>query len=250
MLRDIAEAVLPESLMVRLSAVDHYVRGEPEIRFVRQLCRGKEVAIDVGANIGTYTFFMSRHARRTIAYEPNPILAARLARLFPDVTVRNLALSNQERTLELRVPVSNGRAAHELGSISQNFADAQGLQRHAVRCVTLDAEETGHVGFLKIDVEQHEREVLEGALQTIERCRPFIMTETTPLLYQSRLDETFRFVLEIGYRGWVTFHDRLLSFDELQPDVHLNPANFGRSFINTNVFFFPSEVDPRILLRR
>jgi len=250
MLRDIADSLVPERLMVRLSAFDHYLRGEPEIRFLRQLCSGKEVAIDAGANIGTYTFFMSRHARRTISYEPNPVLAARLARIFPEVSVRDVALSDRQCELELLVPVSNGRASHELGSISQDFAGATNLQHHAVRCVPLDNEDTGNVGFLKIDVEQHEREVLRGALRTIERCRPLIMTETTPLLYEVSLAETFRFVLDLDYRGWATFEGRLLAFDELDPAVHLNPASFGRSFINTNVFFFPKNVDARELLRR
>jgi FkbM family methyltransferase len=247
MLRDLAESLLPPGLLIRLSALDHYLRGEPEIRLLRRLCEGKDVAVDVGANIGTYTFFMSRYAKRTIAYEPNPGLAARLADLFPTVVVRNVALSNRERTLELLVPVSNGRSAHELGSISQGFDDAQEVQRHVVRCVTLDSEDIGNLGFLKIDVEQHEREVLQGAIQTIRRCRPVIMTETTPLLYSAPLDETFGFVIDLGYRGWATFQDRLLAFDELKPDVHLNPGQFGRTFINTNVFFFPSDVDPRML---
>ncbi len=248
MFRDIAESLLPAGLLVRLSAIDHYLRGEPEIRLLRRLCEGKDVVVDVGANIGTYTFFMSRYAKRTIAYEPNPGLAARLANLFPDVVVRNVALSNHERTLELLVPVSNGRPAHELGSISQGFDGAQDLQRHVVRCVTLDSEDIGNLGFLKIDVEQHEREVLQGAVGIIRRCRPVIMTETTPLLYAAPLEETFGFVIDLGYRGWATFHDRLLAFDELKPEVHLNPSQFGRSFINTNVFFFPNEVDPRMLL--
>jgi len=31
--------------------------------------------------------------------------------------------------------------------------------------------------MIKIDVEQHERAVIQGALATIERCRPVIMIE-------------------------------------------------------------------------
>lgn len=250
MLRDIAERLLPEIYVARLSAIDHYVRGEPETRLKRRLCHDKGTVADVGANIGTYTYFMSRYAKRCIAYEPNPLLAARLSRLFPRVIVRNVALSNRFQPLELLGPVSKGRPAHELGNISQSFEGTQELQRHVVHSVTLDSEEIHDLGFLKIDVEQHEKEVLEGGLRTIERCRPIIMSETTPLFYETGLLERFHFMTELGYRGWATFLNRLLAFDELDSDIHLNPNLFGKSFTNPNVFFFPNEIDPRVLLEK
>jgi FkbM family methyltransferase len=178
-----------------------------------------------------------------IAYEPNPQLAARLNSLFPDVHVRNVALSDHVSQVTLQVPISNGREQHELASISQSFGGETRV--HVVRAVTLDSEQLTNVGFLKIDVEQHERAVLRGALKTITKWRPAIMTEITPLLYEKRLDTTFSFLTDLGYRGWFGFSKRYLPLEDFDPSVHANPANFGapKGFMRNNMFFFPQE-DP------
>ena len=71
---------LPERFLAHLMAIDHYLNGESTIRLLRRVCQKGKVALDVGANIGTYTYFLSRHASEVYAYEPNPELADRLYR--------------------------------------------------------------------------------------------------------------------------------------------------------------------------
>lgn len=242
-LKNLLESALPESLLTHLHALDHYLNGEPEVRLVPQLCRRDRDAIDAGANIGTYSYFFRRHARRVIAYEPNPGLASRLKRRLPEVDVRNVALSDREGEVVLQVPVdSQGRQRHELASIAQDFSGGR-CETFKVRMVTIDSENFDNVGFLKVDVEQHERQVLGGALQTIRRCRPVIMTECTPLKYEADLKTVFSFVLQEGYVGWCSFAGNWLPFERLVPTQHLDPARFGTpgGFIGNNILFFPSE---------
>jgi FkbM family methyltransferase len=241
-LKNLLRTVLPDGLMLRAQALDHYLNGEPEVRLISQLCTTGRDAIDAGANIGTYTYFFRRHARNVYAYEPNPSLAARLQRLLPDVKVRNLALSDTDGEVVLQVPIDSlGRQRHELASIAQAF---EGPHRDfAVRKITLDSENFDNIGFLKVDVEQHERQVLRGALQTIRRCRPVIMTECTPLKYEADLQTVFGFILQANYVGWCSFAGGWLPFDRLVPERHLNPGRFGRrdGFIGNNILFFPAE---------
>ena len=241
--KELLEAALPEALLTHLHAWDHYLNGEPEVRLVAQLCDRDRDAIDAGANIGTYSYFFRRHARRVVAYEPNPGLAARLRRRLPDVDVRNLALSDREGEIVLQVPIDEkGRQRHELASIAQDFS-AGPHEAFNVRMTTIDSENFDRIGFLKIDVEQHERAVLRGARQTIRRCRPVIMTECTPLKYEADLATVFAFLLDENYRGWFSFAGTWLPFERLAPEVHLDPARFGQAggFIGNNVFFFPDE---------
>src|SRR5258706_9449059 len=98
--------------MMHLRAIDHYFNGESELRLIHSLCSAGRDAIDAGANIGSYTYFLRRHARKVYAYEPNPELASRLLRLLPDVYVRNVALSDASMELVLHVPIDAGGHAH------------------------------------------------------------------------------------------------------------------------------------------
>lgn len=243
--------ILPERAVAQLQALDHWFRGEPELRLIGQVCSRSKTAVDVGANIGTYTHFMRKYARSVIAYEPNPILASRLERLYPDVRVRNVAVSDRVARVLLKMPVTDGNPAHALASISQTFEDAREVMEFEVSTARLDDESLVDLGFLKIDVEQHEREVLLGALGTIRRCRPIIMTETTPLLYQEVLPRHFGFVIELGYVGWFTFRKRSYSFDQFDPAVHANPDRFGtEDFMNPNAFLVPQEISGDSILNR
>src|SRR5262245_33620344 len=122
-LKQVAQKILPAPLLRHLQAFDHLLHGEPELRLLKRVCPKGRSAIDAGANIGTYTYFLRKYAARVVAYEPNPELAKRLQRAFPDVAVRNVALSDRMGMATLRVPVWQGRAQHELASISQSFDD-------------------------------------------------------------------------------------------------------------------------------
>lgn len=241
-LKSIIKSVLPEKAMLHLQAMDHWLEGEPELRLVPRLCQPHQLAIDVGANIGTYAYHLRRHGARVVAYEPNPDLAQRLSRLMPDVDVRNLALSDQIGEVVLQIPVSNdGTEQHELASIAQHFDGP--IREHRVRCVTLDSEHHPDVGFIKIDVEQHERAVLRGAMTTIRRCRPIVMTEATPLKYQVGLAETFRFLLREAYVAWFRFGKAWHRLESVDPARHLDPAAFGQrdGFMGNNLIFAPEE---------
>lgn len=238
---------LPERLLVHVSALNNYMYGEPEVRLMRRVCQVDKIALDIGANIGTYTYFLSRHAAEVHAYEPNPKLAERLIRLYPNVHIRNAAVSDSEGELTLRIPVQNGRPQHELASVAQEFNDNEVVE-HIVIARTIDSEHHKNVGFIKIDVEQHELEVLKGALETIKDSRPIIMTEATPLLYDEDLRTTFRFLTDLDYEGWFTFEGRHYPFSEYLPDVHANREQFGKSFMNTNIFFFPAEQSGKDIL--
>ena len=241
-LKTFLKSCLPEQALLHLQALDHYFNGEAEIRLVSQLCPVGREAIDAGANIGTYSYFLRKYAKRVYAYEPNPALAARLARVLPNVTVRNLALSDRSGQVVLKIPVdANGNVQHELASISQNFGGS--VQEFQVNSITIDSENLADIGFLKVDVEQHEREVLHGALGTIDRCRPVIMTEISPLRYEQGLREVFSFLTDIDYVGWFRFNQQWLPLQSFQDEVHANKQHFGnsRAFVGNNLLFFPSK---------
>lgn len=237
---------LPERVLIHLQAADQWLNGEPELRLLPKLCDRGKAAVDVGANVGTYIYFMRRHAAKVIAFEPNPDLAKRLSRLFPNVTVRPIGLHDHADELVLRVPVQDGRSMHELGSVTQRFESESEVAAYRVPVSRLDDEVPADlpVGFIKVDVEQAEMAVLRGAMGTIAMHRPAIMTEVTPLLYPEPLPAMFRFIIDLGYQGYFSYRNVVRSFDHFVPTRHASAAGWPHDFMNANVILLPRERDP------
>lgn len=161
---------------------------------------------------------------------------------MPDVKVRQVALSDQPAELVFSVPIDeHGRQNHELGSVAQSFSGA--VESFQVQCITLDSERLEDVGFLKIDVEQHERQVLRGALDTISRCRPVVLIEVYPLKYEQPLRDEFEFVLRMQYAAWFCFAGRWMPMERFDAATHAAAAHFGSpdKFMGNNLIFFPQE---------
>ncbi len=139
------------------------------------------VAFDIGANLGEWTLPLARAAGpggRVLAFEPNPTVADALARSLRigglrQVTLHRAALSDSEGTAPFIVAAGNSGESR-IGAA----ADGSEIQ---VRTRLLDAvaAEAGlaRIDLVKIDVEGHERKVLEGGRATIERFRPALVVE-------------------------------------------------------------------------
>lgn len=235
-LRQRIKNAMPDRVYLHMQAFDHLFRGEPEIRLLGRLCDPDRLSIDIGANIGTYTYFMRKYSRAVVAYEPNPILAAKLAKLFPAVDVRAAAVSDHTGQAILHIPVIESRRMHELASLERSTIKGEGV---SVPVVRLDNQGHSDVGFIKIDVERHEMAVLAGARKIIERDRPVILTEVSPLLYPKPLPVMFDWLLDLGYTGWFSFNGRRLPFSAFDAEKHANRATYPHSFMHNNVLFMP-----------
>lgn len=249
MLKRMLREYLPARLFIRLQAFDHYYRGEPELRLLPNLCDRNRCSLDIGANVGIYTYFMRRLSRSVCAFEPNPELAFRLHSIFPEVVVRANAASDMSGELRLRVPVISGRRFHELASVSHDFKECSDIEEYVVDAVRIDDEDFSDIGFIKIDAEHHEIEVLNGALSTITRCRPKIMTEVTPLLYSPPLPDVLRFVTDLEYSAWFSYDGQYLPFTRFDPHLHANPSQWKKTFMGSNVILLPNEDDGAFLSR-
>lgn len=127
--------------------------------------------IDIGAHIGWYTVDMAQNCNHVYSFECSPksfnYLCANIALNSVDykVTKYNCALSNNEGTAKyyIRDPGDgggNGISPFEFDNINKTpYVD--------VPIKTLDSFELKNINFIKIDVEGHEKEVLQGAVQTI-----------------------------------------------------------------------------------
>jgi FkbM family methyltransferase len=129
--------------------------------------------IDVGAHDGDTSAPFVDQFEKVVIFEPNPHTF--LMNLHSKIEKHNCALGSVAGQAKLKIPEITNRPDH--GSIAdRRNKDWNGL-RFDVEVRTLDSFNYDDVDFIKIDVEQGEQEVIEGALATIKRCHPVIMFE-------------------------------------------------------------------------
>jgi FkbM family methyltransferase len=155
---------------------------EPELKFLEQISSGRNVALDIGANVGYYTYKMAKMFSKVYAFEANPNLVDALrAYGSPAIEVIPKGLSSRATTATLYIPLQDNRQL--VGWASLTPGNCPGVEQHVqqqVELVTLDSFGIRSVSLVKIDVEGHEIEVLKGARQTLTECRPVVIVEVTP----------------------------------------------------------------------
>jgi FkbM family methyltransferase len=179
--------------------------GEPEIRLLRYLVDPMRAAIDIGAAEGVYAFFLQRLALRCIAFEPNPSTHWGLKRALPEVEIHQAAVSAVEGDAILRIPVVKGIPYAGWGTIEPKNQLAE-LPRHVVdkikvRTVRPDRMGLGDIGFVKIDVEGHELDVLAGLSGLLAKCLPNLLIEIGGAQRGGSLAEVRRRLDPLGYIG-------------------------------------------------
>jgi FkbM family methyltransferase len=121
--------------------------------------------VDCGANVGLFTS-VALHLQRLLptlkiyAYEPNPATFGRLKNTTNggDVHIENIALSNYDGILEMAAGATSGVFGVPGGSFQLRETSMKVACRRLDSCAI-----EGERIFLKIDVEGHEYEVIEGA---------------------------------------------------------------------------------------
>ncbi len=195
--------------------------GERELPLLSEWVDNR-VALDVGANAGTYAYHLSK-LTDVIAFEPNPRFRGRLGRLPRNVRVENVALSDRDGTATFRIPLmTNGSQADGWGTLE----DVPGAISIAVPTRTLDSYNLDP-GFIKIDVEGHEESVLYGALQTIRRSKPILLIECEERHNPGATSRLPALLASEGYSGFFYPPGRgRTSLSEFDPAVH-QPAGLN-----------------------
>jgi FkbM family methyltransferase len=230
-------ALVPPSLYIRYKAWKEWRRGEPEFRLLPFLVDRRRNAVDVGANKGTYTYALARLAKHVWAFEPNPKMFNILKRgAAANVTAAMLALSDRSGRSELRVPrmrkggYSNQGASLSTAKITANYRTVD------IESARLDDLTLQDIGFIKIDVEGFETEVLQGARETIRQSRPIIIVELEERYTKTPIETMLQRVLDLGYVGMFLAHGTLRSLEQFDPDAHHRVASHGYV---ANFVFFP-----------
>ncbi|MBO6543191.1 MAG: FkbM family methyltransferase [Alphaproteobacteria bacterium] len=180
--------------------------GEIELSLLSVLMRANSLSIDIGANKGVYTYQMKEWGR-TVAFEPIPELANNLsAAAYPDLTVEQCALCEKPGMTVLHVPY-HAKKKGKLNTPSATLRDDStsnplGFREIHVPAKTLDSFQFEDVGFVKIDVEGWEENVLMGGRETIRRNQPIVMAELVETYTPGILTRVPAFFADLNYQGF------------------------------------------------
>lgn len=195
--------------------IGHSYFGEKELGVIRSITDKSRASIDVGANNGVYTYHLSRLTRYVYAFEPNAECVRYLKNVCrPNVEIFPYAASNASGEARLCIPLrKNGQRLRALGSLSnENFKNFDKCEIVKVRKTLLDDIVNDDVGFIKIDVEGHEEEVVEGAADLVLRCKPNLLVEIEQRHLSKPLTEVVTSICAFGYKAFFMRNKSLEEF--------------------------------------
>jgi FkbM family methyltransferase len=152
------------------------------IEFARRALSRDSNSIDVGAHCGDILKALVRMAPAGShwAFEPIPNLAAQLRRRFPDVHVEQVALADYSGTAGFRfLPAASAYSSLLSRPEIEAGREVHSLQVEVRRLDDLIPEDLS-IAFIKIDVEDAQAGVLQGAISLLRRTKPLVVFECAP----------------------------------------------------------------------
>jgi FkbM family methyltransferase len=216
------------------SSIRHY--QENEIALLPFLVDPQKVAIDVGAHAGVYTHVLLDLGASVVSIEANPKVAEGLIFLYGQkAQIVCAAASSSAGSVKLRIPKALPSGSHGIATVeATNTLDGAEVDEVEVPQITLDGMNLGSVGFIKVDVEGHEYDVLLGAKGILERDHPAILAEAEERHKPSAVQSICDLLGSLGYHGFMLDDGRLSPIanfdparDQFIPANQLNTLNSG-----------------------
>ncbi|HEX7673774.1 MAG TPA: FkbM family methyltransferase [Bdellovibrio sp.] len=231
------------SFHVLTSGVESY--EEQNYRLIKCLCNGSSVFFDIGANIGLFSLRLARDEKnvKVYAFEPEPqafsCLSSTLsANAITSVQLSKLALSDFEGSAVFYFDGEN-HGGHSLEA-DAIIRDGSVISKQlSVGVTTLDSVvkslSLAEVTLVKIDVQRHELNVINGSRETINKFRPIFLVEIFfEDLMQANIFEAFR--LAGGYSVYDMISGKFVSLEACAEEIQAREGELFR-----DLFLVPEE---------
>jgi FkbM family methyltransferase len=197
-----------------------------EFAVIQQHIRSSDIVCDIGANKGSFVFWLSRWCRKgtVVAFEPQPPLARSLGEMcsrlrLDNVKVKAKAVYSRSGSIDLFVPHDHSPGASLIGK----FRTMNDCESVSVPMVSLDDyfDRDKRVTLLKIDVEGAELEVFKGAERILREQSPLLVFECENRhLEAGSVQDVFSYLRSLGYEGSFICRNSLLPLSAFDPLVH------------------------------
>ena len=234
--QDIKYFYIPFNFYHKIRVKKYTKKSLPELSLIKFLCSTNGNSIDVGANLGLYSFLISKYTKQLYAFEPNPYPLRYLKKLNKGNTkIYPIAIGSVNDNVELFIPknpkgwTSNGASLRQL-----NLGKGMKLK---VACRTIDSFDFKNIELIKIDVEGCEQDVINGAINTIKRWLPNIIIENE-IFHTNEPLSIINNLIELGYNAYYCKNegeliklDKQFNFKKNQLDPSKKDKNYVQNFI-------------------
>ena len=207
-------------------------------QFLKENCNPGDTVLDIGAHLGVFAVAAAKYTNGTgkvYAFEPTP------------VTNQLLNKTIRFNKLEKIIFPRNEAVGKEIGKTRFYVSDIEGDNSNSLVSYVADRETHGEeinvvsidsfieqmnikkVGFIKIDAEGAEFDVMTGAAKTLQNHRPVVILaiHPSPILSKGdKLEDIYDFIEQLNYS--ISYHGKAISKNEFCSnnkliDLHLRP---------------------------
>lgn len=152
------------------------------IEWSKQFCKPGKTFLDIGAHTGTYAISLAAGSKDVVAFEPQRATyyalcgGVAVSGLSAKIVCHKFGLGAEEQTGSqvLKIVSNDGGGSSLVPSEHERI-----LREETVEIRTLDSFGIRGIGFIKMDVENNELNVLRGALDTLRE------SDYPPILFES-----------------------------------------------------------------
>ena len=220
----------PNNISVGAFVLDHGNNNTVEANIACQVLGNvdRPVILDIGSNIGTFATWVAKWAShkqgKVYCFEPQrevfQMLCGNMAinNIF-NVYAYQLALGNEEKYIEINDVDYDKSGSFASFTLTENNTGYQTLSsKQLIKLTTVDkfVEEykLEKVDYIKIDAEGLDIQVIEGAMNTINKYKPDLFVEYLNLGSSGKEDtleegreRLTKYLNDLGYRTMVIQHD-------------------------------------------
>ncbi len=203
------------------------------------------VYIDVGANIGAFVYRALKHIkpRQVFAFEPLPDLNLSLQKKFRDIHLFNIALSNSEGSASFKIPIAGKKRLHTRATLNTDFREDVETEHKIIEValssldVWSEKQSLKRVDLLKIDVEGHEENLIDGSIAFLQKFQPVLIIEIEQRHHKKSITEIIEKINAIGYKVLYFDSDSKLlkspvdQLDDIQQKGKMKTADYINNFI-------------------
>jgi len=205
----------------------------PELFFLKQIIKEGDYCIDIGANLGYYSFFLSKYSGekgKVFAVEPVPLFQEIWNKNIKSSGYDNLqlfpvALGNEDKPIQLSMPLVNGVIHHGMTKISgtsnEPVAETFNATMRIPDKLFIDLKQ---LDFIKCDVEGYEHFVFENMVNTIQKFKPIIQCELGGTADNRK--KVIQLLESIGYKTYILNNYTLVAASATQKENWSNDFYF------------------------
>ena len=198
--------------------------NQREIELISKISKKNKVfLIDCGCNYGFYSFYTASLSDRNsvIAIEASPTTAKDFEKnlnlnKFNNIVLKNCAVSDND---DIAINFNESKNDWESSLTHSEFVESKvsKIRTQKIDTIIKDEKLNDYSLLIKLDIEGHELQALEGAKNTIEKYKPIIIIELSTYIFNKNdkaFDRLKFFLTEFDYSIYNT-KKKLTSLEDI-----------------------------------